>query len=1387
MRSVKELLVHLDRIDVKIWIEGTRLRYSAPKGALSPDLRAELTNRREEILAVLMELDALSPLLSEPIKPTPRTGKLPLSFAQERMWFLHQLMPNSIHYNLLRVLSLEDPLDLKALEQSLNEVVQRHEILRTYFEIIEGHPIQRIHSKLILKLDVEDLRGLEPDEREQRAMELARQEYLEPFDLNKGPLLRAKLLRLSADHHWLLLAIHHIVIDGWSMGILIHELSTLYSAIVQACQSPLPELPIQYADFAMWQREWLRGKVLEHQLGYWKRKLEGYSTLHLPIDRSRPVHQSYEGGHETVTLSESLTTSLNELSLREGATLFMTLLSAFYVLLYRYSGQEDILVGSPIANRNRVEIEELIGFFANTLPLRGDLSGDPSFRTLLRRVREIALEAYEHQDLPFEKLVEEIRPHRDLSRNPLFQVAFALQNTPTEEDGFFGLSARTIEVQSNTAKFDLLLFMEKQGGRMIGTLEYATDLYTAKTARRMLGHFNNILQGIVEDPDRPISKLPLLSQPERRELLEVLNQTHTDYPYQSSIHELFEAQVKRSPEAVAVVSDDQQLSYSQLNQRANQLAHYLRTIGVKRGSLVPVFLERSIDMVVCMLGILKVGGAYVPLDVNTPTQRISLILQDTGADVLLTREGLRDRFTADSIKVVDLVRIRGKLDNQPCSDLELEIGADDLAYVIYTSGSTGIPKGVEVPHQGVVCLVCGTNYIQLTPADRVAHISNCSFDASTFEVWGALLSGARLVVLDYETVLSPRVLSDRLQAHGINLLLLTTALFNLLANEAPKILASIDHLLFGGETSDAEWVRRVLDEGGAGRLLHMYGPTEATTFTTWYEVFSVPQTAITIPIGRPLSNTKVYVLDHHMNLVPIGVPGELYIGGDGIARGYLNRPELTAERFPDAAFLGEAGSHLFRTGDIVRWLPNGVLEFLGRQDNQVKLRGFRIELGEIEFALNQHPRVRDTVVHLRHVDSGKKQLVAFVVSEPGEQPTVQELRLHLQSILPRYMIPSLFVILDKFPFTTSGKIDQQALSELQLDFSELESTYSAPQDSLERQLVAIWEKVLDVHPIGVQDDFFDLGGHSLLGVELISAVRKATGVELSVATLFHASTIESQAVIIRQQGQQSSWSSLVPIQEGSLQPPLYCIHWAGGNVLSYRDLAHRLGPDQTVYGLQAVGSDGKSKPHTRIEDMASFYVDEICAHQPSGPYYLAGASMGGNIAFEIARRLMDMGKDVALVALFDTIPMRWQQPLPIRERIEIHSKHMRDLSVMGKFGYLFERACARLFSFEAFLRTGLPLPSFVRDLNKTTRFAIYNYQPGFYRGKVTLFMAAQREPGDRSLPFLGWDRFVGGGIDVVEVSGTHGTLLSEPYVKAVAEELQKRLNQARSRTTTIKD
>jgi amino acid adenylation domain-containing protein len=919
------------------------------------------------------------------------THHFPTSFSQQRLWFLEQLTPGRAVYNMSRSLRLKGQLDVGALEHSLNEIVRRHEVMRTTFASMEDEPVQIVTPPVAVRLPVEDLRHIPEVKREAVAMNRLAEEIQRPFDLSCGPLLRTLLLQLDKDNYIFLITMHHIISDGWSLGVFQRELTVLYEAFVNERPSPLEELPIQYVDYSVWQREWLQGEVLEEQLAYWKENLANFSTLQLPTDRPRPAIQSDQGAWELVELGKPLTDSLIALSKRDGVTLFMTLLAAFNTLLHRYIGQNAIIVGSPIANRSNVKIENMIGFFVNTLALRTDLSGDPTFSQLLQRVGGITRNAYDHQDLPFERLVAELQPERNISHSPLFQVAFALQNIPRETFEITGLTVSSFPLSTGTAKFDLTLSLIEQPAGLCGIMEYNTDLFDRSTIIRMLGNFQTLLQGVVTNPDCRISQLPILTKVEARQLLMEWNATQTDYPRDICIHELFESQVQRDPHTVAVAYKDQQLTYSQLNERANQLAHHLRSLGIKRGSQVAVCLERSIEMVISMLGILKAGGAYVPLDLGYPPQRLSFILQDTGSNVLITREDLSNRFSEEGVQVVCLDRDKDLINTRPISDQETEACGDDLAYVMYTSGSTGTPKGVEVLHRGIVRLVCNTDYIQLGEADRVGHISNCSFDASTFEVWGALLSGAKLVVLDHETVLSPRMLADSLKSEGINVLLLTTAFFNLLAKESPQVLAGIGHLMFGGEAADPRWVRRVLDEKGTGRLLNLYGPTENTTVTTWYKVTSVPDGAMTVPIGRPIANTRVYVLDSNMEPVPVGVPGELYIGGDGLARGYLNRPDLTAERFVDDPFTQGPGSRLYRTGDTIRWLPDGILEFLGRKDDQVKLRGFRIELREIESVLSMHELVGEAVVLLREDEPGDKRLVAYVVQQPhSKRPEDQQ-------------------------------------------------------------------------------------------------------------------------------------------------------------------------------------------------------------------------------------------------------------------------------------------------------------------------------------------------------------------------------------------------------------
>ena len=1054
------------------------------------------------------------------------------SFAQQRLWFLDQLIPGTCFYNVPVTLRLIGPINPTALTQSFNEIVRRHEALRTTFEWMNGQPVQVIAPHLRLSIPIIDLQYLPTPEQNSELKRLLSEEMQRPFDLSQGPLLRLMLIQTSETECVLLLNLHHIVFDEWSSGLLIQELGVLYTAFKQGQPSPLKDLPIQYADFAHWQREWLQGDVLDAQLAYWRQQLKQVPALDLPTDRPRLV-QSYRGTTQQVEISQGLTAALEALSQQEGVTLFMTLLAAFQTLLHRYTGQTDVVVGSPIANRNRSELEGLIGFFVNSLVLRTDLSSNPTFRELLDRVRTVALAAYAHQDVPFEKLVEELHPVRHLSRNPLFQVVFALQNAPMEQLELPGLTLKSLNIETKTTRFDLELYLWecsedfrslwgdgwKHSAGLRGVMVYNPDLFDQTTIFRLLDSFQTLLEELVANPNRHLSELPVLTRSQQQQQLVEWNQTQCEYPHDRCIHQLFEAQVQRSPDAIAVQFGDNSFTYQELNQGSNQLAHYLQTLGVGMGSRVGICMERSTEMIAGLLGILKTGGAYVPLDSAYPSDRLRWMMQDAEVSVLLTQHRWLEQF-GESKAIIYLDRDWEAI-AQACEDnLEIQTSANDLAYVVYTSGSTGTPKGVAVPHQAVNRLVCNPNYIQWESSDRVAQVSNISFDAATFEIWGALLNGAQLVGIDREVFLSPLAFAAQLQQQQIRVMFLTTALFNQIAQETPAAFSSLRYLLFGGEAVDPRWVRTVLMQGAPRHLLHMYGPTESTTFASWYEAQDVADEA-SIPIGRPVANTQLYLLDPHLNPVPIGVKGELYIGGDGLAQGYLNRPELTAERFIPNPF--KPASRLYRTGDLARYRSDGNLEFLGRMDDQVKLRGYRIELGEIETVLGQHPAVQTAIVLLQevptvqpdswlHQDSNKR-LVAYVVPS-HTVPTAGDLRWFLKSKLPEYMIPSAFAMLDALPLTANGKVDRRALS---LIASSIERTNSpqAPQTTSEQTLATLWQQILGLEQIGIDDNFFELGGHSLLATQLMSRVRDVFQIEVPLRSLFEAPTIAGLAKSIQ--------------------------------------------------------------------------------------------------------------------------------------------------------------------------------------------------------------------------------------------------------------------------------
>jgi len=1315
------------------------------------------------------------------IAPRGSAEPCPLSFAQQRLWFLDQLEPGGL-YNVGEALRLTGDLDVPALSRALDAIVARHEALRTTYRSVDGEPMQIVNPPAPVSFPLVDLAGADPDEVRRRVDE----EVGRPFDLLRDPMLRALLIRESPTSHVLVLSMHHIATDGWSVSILFRELAALYNAFRGGAVPALPNVRIGYADFAMWQRRKLSGRALDAELGYWKRELaDAPPVLDLPTDRPRAAVPAWRGATHTVVLGTELSASLRLLGRRERTTLFMTLLAAFQTLLHRYSGQEDVLVGTPIANRQSVETEGLIGFFANTLVLRGRFGGEPTFRELLGRVRDTALGAFDHQDLPFERLVEELRPERG-AHNPLFQAMFALQNAPREPLRLDGIEASAIDVTSRLAKFDLALyaFDGTHGIRM--SWEYNTALFDGARVRRMARHFETLLAAIAEDPSRPVSELPLMDADERRTVVVEWNETAVEYPH-VSVSALFEEQAARRPEAPAIDSRGGRWTYAELNRAANRIAHALRAAGVRAGARVGVALERSPEAVAAILGILKAGGAYVPLDPEYPDERLAWMRDDAGLAALVADASP----SGAGIPVISPARDREALARQPDHDPPPAGDAEALACLMYTSGSTGTPKGVAVPHRGIVRLVRGADYADLSERQAILHASSLSFDASTFEIWGALANGGRIVLADPGTPTLAE-LEETIRRFGVTTAWLTAGLFHLVVDERPELLAPLEQLLAGGDVLSPPHVARVLARFPALKIVNGYGPTEASTFTCCHEI-SPKDAAGPIPIGRPIANTKVYVLDRGGRPAPIGVPGELYAGGDGVALGYWERPDLTSERFVPDPFSPEPGARLFRTGDRARWREDGVVEFLGRWDAQVKVRGFRVEPAEVERALEEHPDVREAVVEARRDSRGDRTLVAWVVSAEGRRVSAEEIRRWTLGRLPGHLAPSLFVPVDSLPLTAQGKIDRRALPE---PAAGREEAIVSPQDGIELALVRIWEDVLGVRSVSVRDNFFALGGHSLLAVRLFARIENVLGRRLPLATLFQAPTIEQLAAVMRKEGWSAPWSSLVVIQGGGGRPPFFCVPGVGGNVVGFHMLARHLGADQPVYGLQARGLDGVAPPDTSVEEMAAHYVAQMKAIVPCGPYYLGGASFGGKVAFEMARRLESEGEKVALLALFDTFAPGAGSgaPLPVVlrhgfarffARVDYHMENLllqkqRGEYIRKKARTVRRRIRSRLWqlAYRLFDERSRAMPRALRSVREAGYLANRRYVAGPYGGTATLFRAAVRSVADATGRDMGWGRLARGGVEVHHVAGDHENMLVEPHVRVLARELRVAIDEA---------
>ena len=1133
--SIIEFLDRLSNFNINLEANGDRLRCHAPEGVLTPILLQEITGRKKEIMLFLQQAKQAKTSHQLPIPRVPRDGELTLSFAQQRLWFLHHLSPDSRSYNFLDAQRLHGSLNIIALEQSLSELIRRHEILRTTFPTIDEQPVQVIAPPTTLTLPIHNLQGLSVQEQTDRIQQIAKSFASKAFNLAVDPLIQFTLLQLSNQEYVLLLKMHHIIYDGWSLDIFKRELSQLYAAFAQRLPNPLSELPIQYADFAVWQRQWLTGEVLERQLNYWQQQLAGVSgVLELPTDKPRPPVQSFRGKMERFQLDRNLTQHLKQLSQESDATLFMTLLAAFLVLLSRYSGQLDIVVGSPIANRNNKSIEQLIGFFTNTLALRGDLSGNPSFADFLAQVRQTTLSAYAHQDLPFELLVEKLQPERDLSRNPLLQVMFALHNTSQSSWDLPGLTIQNMSLPiDEMVRFDLEVHYWEVSGCLEGIWVYSADLFDTTTITRIAQHFQTLLQAIVANPKAPIAELPLLTIAERHQLLVEWNNTQVDYLSDKCIHQLFEEQVQRSPNAVAVVFEDQQLTYQQLNTRANHLAHYLRSLGVKADVLVGLCVERSLEMVVGLLGILKAGGAYVPLDPNYPQERLAFMLEDAQISVLLTQQSLVDRLPEHQAKLVCLDTDAGLFSQSSQENLISGVQVNNLAYVIYTSGSTGQPKGVALNQLGLGNLILWQlENTTISTGAKTLQFAPISFDVSFQEIFTTWFSGGTLFLITEELRREPVALLAFLEEKAIERLFVPFVALQQLAEVAvdSKLVNShLKEIITAGEQLQitpaiSQWFSKLNN----CTLHNHYGPSETHVVTTFTLTNSVNTWPLLPAIGQPIANTQIYILDKYLQPVPMGVPGELYIGGVCLARGYLNRPDLTQEKFISNPFEKLGESKLYKTGDLARYLPLGNIEYLGRIDNQVKIRGFRIELGEVEAALSQHSDVQASCVIPREDTPGDKRLVAYLVANQDCTPTISELRQFLKAKLPEYMIPNAFVMLESLPLTPSGKVDRRTLPVPDLH-SEITDKYVAPRTPIEELLAQIWAQVLKVEAVGIYDNFFELGGHSLLATQLVSRIRNIFQVELPLRELFATATLGELALFIEQLQQQNLQLSAPPI------------------------------------------------------------------------------------------------------------------------------------------------------------------------------------------------------------------------------------------------------------------
>jgi len=1370
---------------------------------------AQLSPRQQELLLRrLIAKRQAAGHQDQAIRPSSAAaGRSPLSFAQQRLWLLDRLQPGSSAYNIYEGLRLDGPLDAGALAAALGEVVRRHVVLRAVFEQEDAGPVQVIAPHRGLALPIVDLSRLPPAVMAAECGGLAAAQAGQPFDLARGPLHRFRLLRLGAGHHALLITLHHIVADAASMEIFFGELVALYGSFAAGRPSPLAELSIQYPDYAAWQREWLAGERLERQLAYWRQRLAAApEALPLPADRPRPASPSHAGARLPFALPPPLVGRLRELAHGEGATLFMALLAAFALLLHRTTGEEDLLVGSPIANRERPEVEPLIGFFVNTLVLRCDLSGAPGFRLLLARVRETALGAFAHADLSFERVVEEVRPGRDAGRTPLLQVLFALltvapRSAPTQLAS--GLTLGQVRIPGWSAKFDLNLTAELAADRLRGAFEYSTDLFDAATVARLAGHLERLAAAAAAHPEAPVAELPWLDAAERHQLVREWNDRagRDDPPAGGAAAETlaaaFAAQARRTPGAVAAACEGACLTFGELDARANRLARMLRRLGVGPEARVGLHLERGLDMVVAVLAVLKAGGAYLPLDARLPAERLAALVEDARPPVVISRSGLHPEASRLDVRLLclDDDGLRAALAAESPEEPPATAFPESLAYVLYTSGSTGKPKGVQVEHRQVLAYVRAVAArLGLAAGDSYAMVQPLAVDSSVTVLYPPLLYGGCLHLVAEDRAVDAAALGDYFAEHAIDVLKIAPSHLSALLAAAQERVLPRRLLVIGGEAWRPDLAERLRRLAPGCTVFNHYGPTETTVGVLAFRPPAQARHAtVTTPLGRPLATARCHVLDHHGGPLPAGVAGELHVGGACVARGYLGLPELTAERFVPDPFAPQPGERLYRTGDLVRRLADGSVEFLGRLDHQVKIRGFRIEPGEIEHWLARHPGVAETVVLARRDDAGETLLAAYVVAAPGAPaPTAGELRAHLAARLPEAMVPSAYVFLPALPRTAHGKLNRSALPAPERTGELPRQAAALPRDPLELALAQIWEELLGVHPISVHDDFFALGGHSLLAVRLMSRIERRFGRGLPLSQLSQGATVAAFARALRALGgAEAARAPLVEIQPGDgARRPLFLVHPAGGNVLCYLSLARGLGREQPVYGLQDPALYQAGEPGFDVPEMAASYLEALRAAQPRGPYLLGGWSLGGVIAHEMAHQLEQDGDDVDLLLLLDTrCPAAGSRETQreAQDEAQILLWFAAQLGVEITAGDLAAEPAERRFDLVlARAQEGGKLPADLEphqarrifDVYAAEMSAVASHRPRPCRAPTLLLRAAAGAEEERARgedERLGWAGLTGEELATAIVPGSHHTLLEDPAVSALAQQIRTRL------------